>query len=359
MADDAPITSTTLEPDTTAPQPSTSPTTANATASVDTDTDKPSKGRYISPYEGPNSLTSMHEHYVMLEKICFPRRDRWEETRDSGAAEDYKKRKQKHYEECDNLPPLPVPKRARRHWKDLPETEVREDVGYCPPPAWWDDLKRRHRLQMAESLLKRDPCEFQPWILSVRPGSLHFELVSSGASLEPWQLEGCLELVEKTSSADYKASASGWKPKEKKKEMSDPKMAYLLFTSVTTPPKVEGFISFMFTFDEPPNKGREVVYIYEVHLNDGLRGHGLGSKLIHFVELVASLNWVNKTMLTVFKTNNAARELYEKLGYSKDVSSPDDKVVRRRFIRAQYAIMSKQVIEAGYEIMSKLVEDEY
>lgn len=300
----------------------------------------------------------MHGHYVMLKKLCFPRRRRFEEIEGSGA-DDYKTRKKKHYEECDDLPPLPVPKRARRHWKDRPETELRESVVYCPPPAYWDELIRQDRVTKAKELLEKDPLGFQPWILSVLPGFLCFELFGSGASLEPWQLEGCLDLVEKTSSADYKASSSGWKRKEKKEEMSDPKMVYLLLTSVTTPPKVEGFISFMFTFDEPPNNQRSVVYIYEVHLDVGLRRRGLGSKLIKFVELVAEDNQHFKTMLTVFKTNNSARELYERLGYSKDVSSPADKVVRTRCIRAQYAIMSKQVIKAEYSIMSKQLQDEY
>ncbi|KAH4908270.1 N-alpha-acetyltransferase [Parastagonospora nodorum] len=355
MADEAPVTSAASEPDTTSPHPSTSPTTTIATPSGDTDTDKPSQGRYISPYEGPNSLTSMHEHYVMLEKMCFPRRRRFEEIVGSGE-DDYKTRKKKHYEMCDNLPPLPVPKRARRQRPNTPE---RDDVIAYPPPAYWDELKRQERLTMAKQLLEQDPLGFQPWIDSVLPGFLRFEFVGAGDLLAPWQLEGCLELVEKTSSADYKASSSGWKPKEKKKEMSDPKMVYLLLTQVCQPPKVEGFISFMFTFDDPPNSWRSVVYIYEVHLDVGLRGRGLGSKMIKFVELVAEANLHMKTMLTVFKTNNAAKELYERLGYSKDVSSPADKVVRRRIIEAQYAIMSKRVVEAKYTIMSKQLQDEY
>ena len=108
-------------------------------------------------------------------------------------------------------------------------------------------------------------------------------------------------------------------------------------------PRVLGYISFMLTYDDPPHQDREVVYIYEIHLNDRLRGHGLGSRLIGFVEHVARECRIGKTMLTVFTANKGAKKLYEALGYTKDACSPGDRVTRTRTIKADYVIMSKVV----------------
>jgi ribosomal protein S18 acetylase RimI-like enzyme len=108
--------------------------------------------------------------------------------------------------------------------------------------------------------------------------------------------------------------------------------------------RVLGFISFMFTGDEPPHGNREVLYIYEIHLHERLRGFGLGSQLVDFVEHTAKHCGVSKTMLTVFCLNDRARELYKKLGYKKDACSPPDRKVRSRMIEAEYVIMSKELV---------------
>jgi ribosomal protein S18 acetylase RimI-like enzyme len=171
---------------------------------------------------------------------------------------------------------------------------------------------------------------------------LHFEFVRSATELEDADLEACFNLIEHTSGDDYKASSIGWKPKKKKEEMKDKAMMYLLLKQGDSGSgALVGFISFMITTDDPPHQREEVVYIYEVHLDDSLRGRGLGSRLIRFVEEATLRCGILKTMLTVFKSNAGAKGLYEKLGYSKDDCSPEDKVVRRRIIEAEYLIMSR------------------
>ena len=104
-----------------------------------------------------------------------------------------------------------------------------------------------------------------------------------------------------------------------------------------------GFISFMFTWDDPPHQDRAVVYIYEIHLSPPLRNQGLGSRLMTFVEAVARACSIEKTMLTVFVANEGAKKMYEKLGYERDECSPVDRVMRRKVVRAEYVIMSKRV----------------
>ena len=99
----------------------------------------------------------------------------------------------------------------------------------------------------------------------------------------------------------------------------------------------------MLTYDDPPYEDREVVYIYEIHLDESLRGQGLGSRLVGFVEHVARECHIGKTMLTVFTVNKGAKKLYEKLGYTKDACSPGDRVMRTKTIKADFVIMSKKI----------------
>jgi ribosomal protein S18 acetylase RimI-like enzyme len=107
--------------------------------------------------------------------------------------------------------------------------------------------------------------------------------------------------------------------------------------------RILGFMSFMFTFDDPPHEDREVVYIYEIHLHEHMRGKGLGSHLIGFVEDGSRKCQVDKTMLTVFTVNEGARRMYERRGYKKDECSPKDRVMRSKVIKADYIVMSKQL----------------
>lgn len=168
-------------------------------------------------------------------------------------------------------------------------------------------------------------------------------------------LDECLGLIESTSKADYKASSMGWHPAEKKKEMQDKAMCYLLVRrtpnidaqdseeDLPDSTKILGFLSFMYTNDDPPFADREVLYVYEIHLAEGLRGFGLGKRLMKIAEEAARQTSISKTMLTVFTSNKKARNLYERLGYGKDACSPADRRTRGRIIASDYIIMSKEL----------------
>jgi ribosomal protein S18 acetylase RimI-like enzyme len=213
--------------------------------------------------------------------------------------------------------------------------------------------------------------------------ALRFQFLRS-TKLTNDELAACFDLISTTSQEDYKASSMGWHPTEKMKEMKDNEMMYLLVRQeqgflgmdkveqsgeqgptgwpvssnyhkstdkapyIASPPKrytgaILGFLSFMFCFDDPPYEARQVLYIYEIHLDDRLRGQGLGGRMIKWVESQARLVKVTKVMLTVFTSNESARKLYERLGFVKDECSPDDRVTRRKTIKADYIIMSKEI----------------
>jgi len=172
----------------------------------------------------------------------------------------------------------------------------------------------------------------------------------------------CLAIVEYTSKAHYRASEKGWNEREKTLEMKTSRMLYILVraageqfsTTLDTAGDIIGFISFMVDQDDPPRQDRRVIYIYEVHIGDNWRGKGLGKFLMFTVEAMAGMISINKTMLTVFMANQKAIKAYEKMGYTKDKSSPGVRRTRRRVVEPTYMIMSKVWREASGE----LIEDE-
>ncbi|KAI5371040.1 putative GNAT domain, acyl-CoA N-acyltransferase, N-alpha-acetyltransferase 40 [Septoria linicola] len=153
-------------------------------------------------------------------------------------------------------------------------------------------------------------------------------------------LQACFDLIEQTSRHDYEPSSFGWHPKRKMKEMKEKEMRYTILTNMHTR-EVMGFVSFMLTHDSTP--AVPVLYVYEIHLNASLRGSGIGKNLMTLVEDMAKKVGVDKVMLTCFKSNHKARAFYERLGYGVDVCSPEDRKTRKKVVKTDYVIMSKDV----------------
>ncbi|KAG8625488.1 hypothetical protein KVT40_007239 [Elsinoe batatas] len=159
-------------------------------------------------------------------------------------------------------------------------------------------------------------------------------------------LEACLALVEETSSKDYAASAMGWHKGRKRREMRDRDMRYLIVRDSTPEgdqtrggtASVAGFLSFMLTHED----GLPVIYVYEVHLKPSIRKSGVGKQLMNLVEHIGASVGVDKSMLTVFRSNDKAVKWYERLGYTVDEYSPPDKKLRGDKVKqADYLILSK------------------
>lgn len=104
--------------------------------------------------------------------------------------------------------------------------------------------------------------------------------------------------------------------------------------------KVYGFLSFMLTWED----GVEVVYCYEIHLEECVRGRGVGRGLMGVLEEVGRRAGVRKAMLTVFRRNKAAVGFYEGLGYGVDEYSPGPKRLRSGVVKeVDYLILSKSL----------------
>ena len=116
-----------------------------------------------------------------------------------------------------------------------------------------------------------------------------------------------------------------------------PDLKYLL---VRQEPGAEilGFASFMVTYED----GREVVYLYEIHLREAIRGIGIGKHLIEAIQRVGEETRMEKMMLTIFEENLEARIFYERLDFSMDEFSPGPRKLRGGIVKEpDYAILSK------------------
>ncbi len=164
-----------------------------------------------------------------------------------------------------------------------------------------------------------------------------------GGALTPLtmnSLEQCLRLIEATSADDYRNSEIKWSLSKKRKEMHLPDMRYVILYGDSDKPTLAGFVSFMITYED----GHEVVYCYEIHLTEKWQRRGLGKKLMTVVEEVGRRVGVEKSMLTVFKSNEQAVKMYQSLGYDEDEFSPATRKLRNGTVKeASYVILSKDL----------------
>ena len=170
-------------------------------------------------------------------------------------------------------------------------------------------------------------------------------------TIDDEDFERCFSLIESTSAATYKASSTGWSATKKRKEMKLLDMKYLLLKSLsqqchsvrTTGSRIgstKGFLSFMVTIEDE----HEVLYVYELHLCEELRGKGAGKWMMRQVEKIGRRAGLEKTILTVFRSNEAAIRFYRTLGYEKDKCSPEPRKLRGGKVKeADYLILSKNL----------------
>lgn len=167
----------------------------------------------------------------------------------------------------------------------------------------------------------------------------------SSAHLGDGLRNACLALIEHTSSDAYRQSSIGWNPVDKLEELADPAMRFLILRDVASS-SLAGFASFMICCED----GLDTIYCYEIHLEERLRGRGLGAQLMGALEAIGRAVGVEKAMLTVFTSNVSARRFYQALGYElydeEDVPSP--KRLRGRKTpkpEPSYLIMAKDLLD--------------
>ncbi|GAA6059094.1 hypothetical protein JCM10212_002065 [Sporobolomyces blumeae] len=158
------------------------------------------------------------------------------------------------------------------------------------------------------------------------------------------------DLFERNMKHLYEASRDGWDPTEKRKELFDAESRFVVLRP--SHPSVSeragdnadlaGYAIFRFDTEDTADEGEgdglcDVVYCYELQVEQTCRGRGHGKLLMDCLERIADETRMVKTILTVFKANDAARTFYRGIGFSLDEIDPS------RFEEdVDYEILSKR-----------------
>ena len=151
-------------------------------------------------------------------------------------------------------------------------------------------------------------------------------------------VDWALGLVRDNLKDQYIEARWGWSDGEKRQELTDKAARYLIVRDNANEQRPVAFAHFRFM----PEGDFEVLYVFELQLEDSVRRKGLGRHLMSLLELIARKQGMKWVMLSVFKSNTAADTFYrEKMKYTMDELSPSA------------AFLDDT---AGYEILSKCMD---
>jgi len=208
--------------------------------------------------------------------------------------------------------------------------------------------KKRERLEMEKKMNARvaivkaansssDPLENLPSFKKYNKNDLEVELTAERLTdLDETTKTWLMEVLEKNMKALYEESDWGWKESTKRDEMFDDRAWYLMARSVASEDagKLLGFSHFRFDMDYDD----EVLYVYEIQLEDSVKRKGLGKFMMQVLEIMAFKADMRKIMLTCFKHNPAAQKFFKgALKYEIDETCPGDDVYEQH----DYEIVSK------------------
>jgi N-alpha-acetyltransferase 40 len=233
-----------------------------------------------------------------------------------------------------------------------------------PPPSSQVLINNLNSLSPSNFCSSYIPSDLLKFTSSKSPDVCFALEFCTGSNLPPTYFRKCFDLVRYTSGAHYRAAPSrGWNPREKKAELKDNDMKFLIIKNenrslldasvVSSNPKDDnsrkravaleetcdfGFLSFKLDVDGIEGSGVlwPVLYIYEIHLSESLRGLGLGKHLMHVAEHIATAARLDRLVLSVFTCNKQALKFYESLGWVTDETSPEPRILRGKVIEPDW-----------------------
>ncbi|GMH40092.1 hypothetical protein BSKO_07996 [Bryopsis sp. KO-2023] len=175
--------------------------------------------------------------------------------------------------------------------------------------------RRRHVQDVIDRAKKGNPFDnFVPFHHYERNG-LNLQLSScNGDSIEKDILEWCHELCKRNMLQHYEP-VWGWSDAKKRKQLEHPDSRFII--GLTEDKKPAAYVQFRYEDENCP-----VLYIYELQLEPECQRKGLGRFLMQLCELMARSCGMEAMMLTVLLSNHAAVEMYKKMGYVMDETSP-------------------------------------
>jgi ribosomal protein S18 acetylase RimI-like enzyme len=241
-------------------------------------------------------------------------------------------------------------------------------------------LRRLNSLSPKDFLSRYVPSERLSFCSQKQPGTNYKLDYYNVEDLPKEDMEKCFALLIQTSKQDYAPSTRGWHPKRKRKEMMEDNMRYLIVrkqasdttvqeqaeisttSSSTASPQLTassrdsgialaresrdlddyGFMSYQLDDDWTVHSDDyiPVLYIYEIHLGQNLRGIGIGKHLMDLAKHIALATSMDKVELTVFTSNVYAELFYRSLGFETDETSFTTVKKGRKMIKTDWLILS-------------------
>ncbi|GAA5986369.1 hypothetical protein JCM5350_002896 [Sporobolomyces pararoseus] len=174
----------------------------------------------------------------------------------------------------------------------------------------------------------------------IKTASLQVTLRDKSALLEMYDI-GSLprevknwiwELFESNMKSLYEQSEDGWDPVDKRKELFHAESRFFVLRSnnlsIDSNAGEDNLLGYtIFRFDTEETAGDEeadVVYCYELQVEEIAQGQGVGRLLMDSLERIGKETKMDKIMLTVFKANESAISFYEKIGFTIDEIDPSN-----------------------------------
>lgn len=190
-----------------------------------------------------------------------------------------------------------------------------------------------------------DPLEPLPSFKKFERNGVDLVLEAKRAgSLDTSAKDWIFDLTERNMKEMYTKSEWGWNGEVKRKELCEDAAWFLIARERETEVPV-AFSHFRFDMDHDD----DVLYCYEIQLEECVRRKGLGKFMMKVLELMMIKNDLLKIMLTVFKHNDIASGFFKNvLKYEIDETCPYDTV----YEQFDYEILSR------FNAKEKKVRDE-
>lgn len=205
--------------------------------------------------------------------------------------------------------------------------------------------KKKERLEMERLMNSRvqlvkaansveDPLENLPSFKKYEKNGMNVAISAERLTdLDKDTKDWLMDLITRNMKALYEKSDWGWKTANKEEEMFDDRAWYLLARDMDDG-SLLAFSHFRFDMDYDD----EVLYVYEIQLEDSIRRKGLGRFMMQVLEIMAFKADMRKIMVTIFKHNPGAQKFFkEALKYEIDETCPVDDV----YEQYDYQILSK------------------
>ncbi|TRY79190.1 hypothetical protein TCAL_07370 [Tigriopus californicus] len=204
--------------------------------------------------------------------------------------------------------------------------------------------KKKDRLEMERRMNERvaivklantqtDPLDQLPSFQTFRKNDVSLNLSTQRVTdLSDARKVWVMDLIRTNMKALYEQSSWGWKEATKQEEMYDDAAWYLIAETEDGVPVAYAQFRYDMDYDD------EVLYVYEIQLEEAYRRKGLGKFMMMILELLSFKADMRKIMLTAFKHNKEANQFFKgALKYEIDETCPLDDV-HEQF---DYEILSK------------------